>query len=226
MSVARRLARAVARRHVARGLDGVWVRGLDQARDTLARGPVVFAATHVAWWDGLVVSVVDDALGGDGRAWVDATNLGRVAFLRALGGLPVHRGDPSRLRADLRTAAAHLDRPGRSLWIFPQGAQRPAWWRPLGVSGGAAAVARLAGATILPVALTYVFREAPVPGAYLDVGRPVVGDGLEPALVEGLGRIDAFVATGAPPFEPVVASRARRVDERWPSRLLGAVSRG
>jgi 1-acyl-sn-glycerol-3-phosphate acyltransferase len=215
----------VARRLVRRGLDGVWVRGLDRARAALSRGPVVFAATHVSWWDGLVVSVVDDVLGGQGHAWVDAANLGRVPFLRALGGLPVHRGAASALRTDLREAVAVLSEPGRSLWVFPQGRQQPPWWRPLGLHGGAAALARRTGATLLPVALTYVFREAPAPSAMLHVGRPADGVTLEEALVDGLGRIDRFVATGTPPFELALPTRTRRLDVRWPSRLLARVTR-
>jgi CDP-diacylglycerol--serine O-phosphatidyltransferase len=50
-----RLARPYARRRVARGLDGLWVSGLAEARAALAQRPLIFVANHVAWWDALLL---------------------------------------------------------------------------------------------------------------------------------------------------------------------------
>ncbi|MEI7905312.1 MAG: hypothetical protein WCI43_07860, partial [Candidatus Firestonebacteria bacterium] len=80
-----RITRPYARRRVARGLDGLWVHGLAGARAALADRPVVFAANHVAWWDPLVLLVLDEALGGVGWAVVDARSIRTLPFLGWLG---------------------------------------------------------------------------------------------------------------------------------------------
>ncbi|MCH9667090.1 MAG: 1-acyl-sn-glycerol-3-phosphate acyltransferase [Actinomycetia bacterium] len=116
-----RVARPYARHRVARGLDGLWVAGLDRARATLADRPVLFASNHVAWWDALLLALLDEALGGTGWAVMDAVNLGKLPFLGWVGALPLDRSSPERSRECLRNSAALLDRPGRGVWIFPQG---------------------------------------------------------------------------------------------------------
>jgi 1-acyl-sn-glycerol-3-phosphate acyltransferase len=120
------LARAYARRRVARGLDGLWVNGLEEARAALADRPLIFASNHVAWWDTLLLLPLDEALGGLGWAVMDAENLSKLPFLGWIGALPLDRSSPDRSRQCLQSCAALLDRPGRGLWIFPQGRQRPA----------------------------------------------------------------------------------------------------
>ena len=80
-----RLARPYARHRVARGLDGMWVAGLDQARAALADRPVIFASNHVAWWDTLLLVVLDAALGGRCWAVMDAANLRTLPFLGWVG---------------------------------------------------------------------------------------------------------------------------------------------
>jgi len=113
---ARALA-AVARRRFAHDLDGLFVAGLDEARALIAEQPVILAATHVSWWDPMALLVLDQALGADGRALMDAENLRRLPFFGAVGAIPVHRnGDRGALRRDLNAAVACLDRPTRVLW--------------------------------------------------------------------------------------------------------------
>ena len=65
-----RIARRYARRRVSRGLDGLWVAGMDQARAALADRPLMFAANHVSWWDSLLLLVLDEALGGLGLSLI------------------------------------------------------------------------------------------------------------------------------------------------------------
>lgn len=205
---------------IGTGLDGLWVRGLDEARASLAAGSVVFAATHSAWWDGLLLFPLDTALGGGSRVWMDAQNLARLSFFGAMGALPLHVGEPAKLREDLRIAVRYLTGPGRCLWVFPQGHQRPTWLRPLGLRRGATLVASLSESTLIPVAIGYAFREAPVPAVYVDFGRPIASGALEEELVAGLARIDAHLEHGEHRFEALIPSRARRTDEGLLSRLL------
>ena len=218
--VARAFAR-YARRRFSRELDGLFVAGLDAARAQVQAGPVLFAATHVTWWDPMVLLVLDEALGADGRALMDADNLKALPFFGALGALPVHRGGSSAAtRRDLAAAAAELDRPTRALRIFPQGRQRPATVRPLGLQHGVRLLARQAQVPVIPVALQYGWREGERPAALAHFGAPLDGStdtllpDLEAALLDGLAAGEAFLDTPGhtgsavpegSPFVPLVA---------------------
>lgn len=215
-----------------RSLDGLKVAGLDEARAVASARPVLFAATHVAFWDAFVLLVLDAALGTEGYAVMDAENLCRVPFFTRLGAVPLQRGRP---RSGLVAAAARLDRPGRALWVFPQGEPRPAHLRPLGFRPGVRLLARLApAAAVVPVGLQYAFAAYPAPVAYAAFGPPLVahevaGRGgvarLEAAVERQLARIDACLAGEAGGFTALVPPRAER--PRGPGeRLLAALLAG
>ena len=213
--LALRFWRLYSRWRVQRSLAGVFVSGLDTVRAKLAEGPVILASTHVSWWDGLIMVLLDEALRAEGHVVVEATTMNRMPWLRGIGAIPLDRSGGASARAGLRAAASVLDRPGRLVWIFPQGRQRPAWLRPLDLQPGVALLARMAHAPIIPVALTYAFREDPAPAAIVHFGDPVPPDQLEPALIAGLASIDRFLEPGAPglgqgappPATPPVATR-------------------
>lgn len=213
--------RSIARSRLGASADGVWVAGLDHARDALARGPVVFASTHGSVLDPMVAVLLAEAAGGEHRYLMDAANYAKIRWFGRVGAIPIDRSSPARMRADLRAALAGLTGPGRALWVFPQGRHVLPWTRPLGLQPGAAWLAERAGAALVPVSLAYAYVEAPVPRIGVVVGAPTPGDGLEDALVAGLGAADAaFVAAPEPPFHALLASSQRREDDGWPSRLL------
>ena len=226
--LARRLFRGVARRRIAAELDGLHVCGLELAQAALARGPVIFAATHVSWWDSLVLLALAEALGADGRALMDAANLEALPFFRWVGALPVDRSGPGRARRGLHDAAAFLAAPGRALWVFPQGRQRPAHLRPLGLERGIDLVARSSGATIVAVGLNYGFRDLDRVAAVacFEAPRPVGAADLEADLIRALGRIDQFLDRGGMGFETTIASTRARADQDLPTRMLAALARG
>lgn len=228
MSVFRRLFGAYARYRVARGLDGLHVRNLSRVTDAQQSAPVVLAATHVSWWDGMLLFPLDDALGHTTRAWMDAENLARLPFFGSLGALPLDRSSNAGLRRSIREAQRWLDRPGRVLWVFPQGRQRPSHLRPLGLQPGAGLLAHKTGATLLPVAISYGFREAPVPAAVVSVGEPVESDNqelLEQALIRELEHTDRFLLDGDERFAPLVAGRVQATQHSLPARWLSAIGR-
>jgi 1-acyl-sn-glycerol-3-phosphate acyltransferase len=192
---------AVARRYagwrVAHGLDGLWVSGLRETRTALAERPLLFASNHVAWWDSLLLVVLDEALGGSGWAVMDARNLRKLRFLGWLGALPLDRSSPERSRECLRRVAALLDRPGRSVWIFPQGRQRPAHLRPLDLKHGVQTMHEHNPVGVIAVSIGYVFLERDRPAAMVRFSEPVEAGGhdllpaVEAAMLDGLDRIDA-----------------------------------
>lgn len=227
MSAFRSVFGAYVRWRIRRGLDGLWVRGLEHALGAMERGPVVLAPTHVSWWDGMLLFPLDDALGRRGRVWMDAENLTKHRFFRPLGALPLDRSGSAGLRRSVREASTWLSGPGRALWVFPQGKQTPSWIRPLELHPGAAFVARHTRATLLPVGLSYGFREAPVPAAVVSVGPPVDPEHLEGGLLRELAATDRFLACGAGGFEPLVGGVSRGTEHSAASRMLAlAVGRG
>ncbi|WP_313674861.1 lysophospholipid acyltransferase family protein [Mycolicibacterium sp.] len=197
-----RVARRYTRRRISRRLDGLWVSGLDEARAALAGRPLIFAANHVAWWDALLLLPLDEALGGLGWAVMDARNLRRLPFLGWVGALPLDRSSPERSRGCLQACAALLDRPGRALWIFPQGRQRPAHLRPLDLRPGVQTLHATSGVDLVAVSIDYVFLERPRPAAIVRFCPPISGadtadeallPAVEGAILDGLAVIDAAV---------------------------------
>ncbi len=195
-----RFARGYTRHRVSRHLDGLWVCGLAGARAALARRPLLFVSNHVAWWDALLLVVLDEALGGLGWAVMDARNLRGLPFLGWLGGLPLERGSPERGAECLRNCADLLDRPGRALWFFPQGRQRPAHLRPLDLRHGVEIMHAHNPVDVVAVSIDYVFLESPRPAAVVRFSEPIAaatltGSTLRPALeaelLAGLAAIDA-----------------------------------
>lgn len=241
------LARRYARRRVAHDLDGLWVAGLPGARAALQARPLIFAANHVAWWDPLLLLSLDASLGGVGWAVMDAENLRRLPFLGWVGALPLDRSSHDRSRACLQACAALLDRPGRSLWIFPQGRQRPAHLRPLDLKHGLDTVHAGSTPDVIAVSVNYVFLERDRPAAVVRFSAPIPGEtvrgrallpAVETALLEGLAEIDAAAAAATdggrarrhpedplPGFSALVRPAGLTAPEGPGARLLRALAR-
>jgi 1-acyl-sn-glycerol-3-phosphate acyltransferase len=235
-------ARVYSRRKVARGLDGLWVSGLEQARSALGTRPLLFAANHVAWWDPLLLLVLDEALGGTGWAMMDATNLRKLPFMGWVGALPLNRSSHERSSQCLEAAADLLDRPGRALWIFPQGRQRPAHLRPLDLKPGIGILHDRNPIDVVTVSLNYVFLERDRPAAVVRFSAPIAGPdvagpsllpAVHDALVDGLAEIDraAIAATDGrrartdprdplPRFFPLVRPTRNPGQESFGERML------
>ena len=243
------LARRYARRRVSLGLDGLWVSGLDEARAALAGRPLIFVANHVAWWDALLLLVLDEALGGLGWAVMDAENLRKLPFLGWVGALPLDRSSHDRSRECLQNSAALLDRPGRALWVFPQGRQRPAHLRPLDLKHGIGAMHERSPVDLVAASVDYAFLErdrpaaivkfsAPMPGAAVG-GQATLLPAVEGALLAGLAAIDVAVMAATdgrrarthprdplPGFAPLVRPAGLVAQDGLGGRILRALGRG
>ena len=167
-----------------------------------------------------------DLLGGESFCLMDADNLRRLPFFGWVGAVPLDRSSPKRALVDMKAAASLLDRPGRVVWIFPQGRQRPSHLRPLELQPGVRWLRKVSGARVLPMSLTYAFRQAPEPAALASFGSPFSAEAgdllprLEDDLIAGLTRIDRFVDVGEGAFDEVVAGHSRDADGPLAGRLL------
>ncbi len=228
----RALARRYTRRRLGREFDGLYVHGLNHARALVQREPVIVAATHVCWWDALVALELDALLAGQGYCLMDAENLAQHAYFALVGAIPLRRGPLKHSLSDMRAAAALLDRPGRTLWIFPQGRQRPSHLRPFGLQPGVSWLSRASGARILPLAFAYVYREAPKPAIVASFGEPIEAGcksalhTLEERFATALGRVDQFLEGEDAQFEPALLPGPSKRGIPLLGRLLGRMLRG
>ena len=233
------VARPYVRRLLARELDGIEIAGLAELRRLTRERPLVCAMMHTSFWDPLVLVALEAALPGTGHALMDAGSLARLPFFGLLGAVPLERRDHARALDDLDRAASLVRHAGERLWIFPQGRQRPSHLRPLALRPGVVRVARRAGAAVVPVALTYAFREAMRPACVLAVGSPVslevltgrpadasAIDAIEAGLVAALARIDAHLEVPDAGFETLVQGATRRPDHTTWSALLARLTGG
>ena len=213
------------RSQIRTGLDGVWVRGIESVHAARQSRPVILAATHSAWWDAMLLLPLDDALGRSGRVWMDAANLERLPFFGPLGAIALDTSGIAGLRRSVREAGDWLSEPGKTLWVFPQGEQRPSWIRPLCLHPGAAWMAQQLDAALIPVAIAYGFREASTPSAAVSFGPPVDPDNLEGGLLQQLGYTDRFFVNGDPAFEPFIEAKEQRSEAGAGTRMLAWAAR-
>lgn len=144
------------------------------AADAVDRSrPVIFIANHTNWWDGFLACLTTGALGLDFQVLMEAAHLARYPFFRRVGAIPLRRTGAFARHADLMAARGAL-RPGTGLWVFPQGARRPAAERPASFERGAAALAlgHPGPVQVWPVAIRYAFVGEQRPEAFVGLGDP------------------------------------------------------
>lgn len=176
--ISRRLRRSFAALHL---------HGAEALRRAAREHPLLIVVNHTSWWDGLVlVYLTRRVLELDGYALMDAANLRALPFFGALGAFGLDLQSPQDVAAGLRYAAGLLDRPGRVVWVFPQGREQPSGTRPLGFRRGAARIAQLAPESrVVPMALRYELGPVERPLLYVSFGAA-----LPPALTSLPGAIE------------------------------------
>lgn len=215
--------RWLLQRRLRGGLAAVRVVGLERLQALAAQRPLLICGNHVCFWDGLVISQITTLTRLDTRVLMRAEPLRQAPLLRWAGCFGLEAGDPRDGARVVRHAAALLDRPGRAVWVFPQGAQRPQWERPLGFSRGFELIARRAPrALLVPLSLHYELCEREQPEAWVHFGPPVSDPSkLEAAVTSGLDALMARVRAGPP--VPSLWPEPRRLGEGPASRLLARV---
>lgn len=209
---------------------GVYASGLAPVARAAAERPLLLISNHTSWWDGMVaLYLCNRVLRVDAYAMMDEVNLRRLPFFRKVGAFGVDLETPGAARESLAYSARLLSGPGKLVWIFPQGRERPITERPLGFRRGSAVVAQaVPDALVTTLSLRYELGGREQPDLYLAFGEPRAPAGevqaeltlQERGVTEGLDRIDAHLR-GAPvgePFDPIYQRRASllaRLAESW-----------
>lgn len=140
--------------------------------------PTIYVANHTSWWDGFLAYLTGRRLSRVFHVLMEEEQLARYRFFRGVGALPLDRHCAGRAYAQLEVAARAL-RPGRGLWVFPQGARRPRREPVHAIERGAAQVALLTRepVRICPVAFRYEYLSEDRAEAFVFVGDQVSGIG-------------------------------------------------
>ncbi|OJW00791.1 MAG: hypothetical protein BGO39_20350 [Chloroflexi bacterium 54-19] len=173
--------------------------------------PVIFYANHNTYWDGYLAHVVlRQVYGLEGYLMMDLRQMRKFRFFRWAGVFSVDRENGRSAMRSLDYIADELrKKPGRALWLFPQGEIAPQERRPLAFQGGLARLIRRTGPCyVYPVAVRYEFFSQPQPEFLLSVGEARFFSGqekpeprrltaeLEAALETELATLKADVETG------------------------------
>ena len=145
----------------------------------LPRGPIVFVANHVSWWDGFLLRELQRSIAPTAlpSTVMLERELRKRPVLRALGAIGIEPGRVGSLREAVRTLEERRARLGDRfcLFYFPQGRIWPSYRRPLGfVPGLSRIVRRLAPITIVPVAIHLEPLNRLAPTACVRAGRPLL----------------------------------------------------
>jgi 1-acyl-sn-glycerol-3-phosphate acyltransferase len=181
-----------ARSRIRATFGAMRVRGLDEVRALATETPLLVVSNHTSWWDPLVAMHVSTHLvGTDGYAMMDAKNLRRLPFFSLVGGFGVDLDKPADGASVMRYAARLLDRPGKLVWVYPQGRERPITERPLDFRPGSAEIARICRAHVVPAGLRYEFGGDERPTLWLSFGEAFAA---ERDTKKGLGHQEEAVA--------------------------------
>jgi len=153
--------------------------GIRVARDGMphaeAGKPLIVYCNHPSWWDPAIMIVLGDTLLPSWETYgpMETEALKQYGVLRKLGVFGLEPGARGAARF-LQVADHVLSNPHRALWITAEGRFTDVRVRPVRIRPGIAHLARrVPGATILPLALDYVFWNESRPEALARFGPPL-----------------------------------------------------
>jgi 1-acyl-sn-glycerol-3-phosphate acyltransferase len=183
-------------------------------------GPLVVYLNHPSWWDPLACIMVSRRFLplADHYAPMDEAALERYGFFAKLGLFPVEKNTTRGAMQFLRYARQALSLPDSVLWLTPEGRfvdvrERP----PVFKEGLATVLSHLPSATLLPLAIEYVFWDERLPEILVNCGEPIrLADGgessaglLEAALAAAQDELSRLaVARDPASFEALLAGGA------------------
>jgi 1-acyl-sn-glycerol-3-phosphate acyltransferase len=137
--------------------------------------PLLVVLNHPSWWDPLICTVLSRHLPNyECYPAIDAAAVQKYRVFTKLGFFGVDTQSVRGAAEFLRTAAAILAAPNRSVWVTAQGRFTDVRARPLGLRSGVGHLAaRMGRGRVLPVALEYAFWTERTPEALIRIGAPI-----------------------------------------------------
>ncbi len=163
--------------------------------------PMIICANHSTWWDGYVALLVARQLHVDAYLMMEEAQLRRYFFFSWIGCFSVDRQDARSAMRSLQYAAGILkEKPGRMVWLFPQGVITPNDHRPLEFFTGAAHLARLTATSLVyPLAIRIEYLAEQRPDLFISLGEPLCVD-------EEMTRVPGFLKSCTHQLEGMVTA--------------------
>jgi 1-acyl-sn-glycerol-3-phosphate acyltransferase len=160
--------------YVGRHFHGLRIAGADRF-PRCVNGPTIIYLNHPSWWDPLTCILLSRHFlpQSNHYAPMDAAALRRYQFLSKLGLFPV---EPDTLQGGIqfmRRGKDILRRPNSVLWLTPEGRFVDPRKRLVFKDGLAHLLQRVGSATLLPLAIEYVFWDERLPEILVNCGIPL-----------------------------------------------------
>lgn len=190
-------------------------------RDLALDRPLLLAANHVSWWDGFVLREVQRTLRPAAPLYtvMSRTELDRFPFFRRLGVIGVDPSSSASITRALRFLEARVaERPDAVAAFFPQGRIWPSHRRPLGFQRGVELFGRCLDGWVLPTALHVEPLNTPAPTAFVSMGEPLHGSGLD------VTELESAVAAELDAVLGFLGQHGEDTPRQWPRTLPRAES--
>lgn len=155
--------------------DRIFFRMSEQPSQASQGRPMIICANHSSWWDGYIAALIERHVQIDTYLMMEEAQLRRYFFFSWVGCFSVDRADGRSAMQSLKYATRLLkERPGRMVWLFPQGEIAPNDHRPLVFYSGAAHLARMAAPVLLyPLASRIEYLAEQRPDLFISLGEPL-----------------------------------------------------
>lgn len=169
-----RLFDLYCQRMLAKRFTAVRIMGQAPARVPADR-PLIAYANHSSWYDPLLFLILSRAYFPDHVAFgpMDAEALKKYAFMQRIGIFGVEQGSARGAARFLQVSRGLLSRPGKAVWMTPQGEFADVRKRPLKLQPGLAHIARDCGAIVQPIAFELTFWNEARPEILVSFGDQI-----------------------------------------------------
>ncbi|MFH5885016.1 lysophospholipid acyltransferase family protein [Halalkalibaculum sp. DA3122] len=152
----------------------VWIRQRYQPENGQK---TVYFLNHSSWWDGLIPLLLNEfRFHQQARALMEDRQMERYRFFRKIGAFSINRDHPRKAITSLRYAVQSMQRPGASLFIYPEGEITPLPDPPQFQGGLAWLHSKVKSSEVdfVPVAICIHTIRSDKPELHIEIGEPAV----------------------------------------------------
>jgi 1-acyl-sn-glycerol-3-phosphate acyltransferase len=188
--------------------------------------PTIVYLNHPSWWDPMICLALAGSRFSKLRhfAPIDAAMLDKYRFFKRLGFFGVEPGTRRGASTFLRTARAICGQPDTALWITAQGQFTDVRARPVRLMPGLSHLLRhITRATIIPLAVEYIFWDERLPEAVAHFGPPLDWSGSDQAAADICAMLERRLETAQ---DALAELSSRRDANNFTTLLSGSVGVG